>query len=430
MSGPKMASYRLTPEQQRILARQRELERRKAVASEGIKRASEKIHEIGSLHQGKNAVAEELLARIGNDGGYAQKVKELCSLVSGAAPIVAATDQSRAEALEKTEKVIGERLKKAERISAEIRAIVSRNDEVLKENLASQLDRGFETSFAALRGKKDKLADEKAAFKEKLLREKGSGILPAFLLSETDAALEKLSAVQDGDYLKNFSALTLAPLLKKCETFRLEYEAVREEFEALYTEYISLCGLYYLVVQEYPCTVGSVEKLKAEIERIKHLADEDDEQTYISEALDEVMEEMGYSVIGSREVTKKTGRHFRSELYAYADGTAVNVTFSADGKIAMELGGVDSSDRLPDEKETAVLCEQMKEFCDDFKEIESRLIKKGVVLRDRISLLPPDAAYAQIINTSDYQMNGEIESLKVKRRKRNQATQKSRKAEE
>lgn len=130
------------------------------------------------------------------------------------------------------------------------------------------------------------------------------------------------------------------------------------------------------------------------------------------------MEEMGYTVIGSREVTKKNGKHFRNELYTYGEGTAVTVTYSSDGKIAMELGGIDSKDRLPDAHETSVLCESMEQFCDDFKEIEKRLIAKGVVLADRISLLPPSAEYAQIINTADYHMTERTETLQTKKQRR------------
>ena len=130
------------------------------------------------------------------------------------------------------------------------------------------------------------------------------------------------------------------------------------------------------------------------------------------------MEEMGYIVIGSREVTKKNGKHFRNELYTYGEGTAVNVTYSSDGKIAMELGGVDTTDRLPNDQETSILCKSMELFCDDFKEIERRLLTKGVVLADRISLLPPDAEYAQIINTADYHMTEKTETLQTKKQQR------------
>ena len=79
----------------------------------------------------------------------------------------------------------------------------------------------------------------------------------------------------------------------------------------------------------------------------------------------------------------------------------MNVTYSSDGKITMELGGIGNDDRLPTETESARLASDMRTFCDDYHEIEQRLLKKGIVTK-KISVLPPDAQYAQIINVSDY----------------------------
>ena len=91
----------------------------------------------------------------------------------------------------------------------------------------------------------------------------------------------------------------------------------------------------------------------------------------------------------------------------------------------MELGGIDTSDRLPDDRETSLLCDSMERFCGDFKEIEKRLLAKGVILAERISLLPPGEEYAQIINISDYETKGEAQMLRAERRRRTAAEVKS-----
>ena len=49
MSGPKSSRYTLTPEQRRILAEQRAIERRKSVASESIRRNNKRLLQIGSM---------------------------------------------------------------------------------------------------------------------------------------------------------------------------------------------------------------------------------------------------------------------------------------------------------------------------------------------------------------------------------------------
>ena len=59
----------------------------------------------------------------------------------------------------------------------------------------------------------------------------------------------------------------------------------------------------------------------------------------------------------------------------------------------------------------------METFCEDFGEIERRLAEKGVVLRNRIQRLPPNVEYAQILNVSDYEMNGEVEHFNHRKRR-------------
>lgn len=49
MSGPKSSRYTLTPEQRRILAEQRKIERRKVVATEKIRKAQKQLLQIGGL---------------------------------------------------------------------------------------------------------------------------------------------------------------------------------------------------------------------------------------------------------------------------------------------------------------------------------------------------------------------------------------------
>ena len=84
----------------------------------------------------------------------------------------------------------------------------------------------------------------------------------------------------------------------------------------------------------------------------------------------------------------------------------------------MELGGLDTTDRLPDAHETARLVGSMERFCSDFPEIERRLAARGVVLAQRISMLPVSPEYAQIINTTDYEMTAKAETLQAKKQRR------------
>ena len=63
----------------------------------------------------------------------------------------------------------------------------------------------------------------------------------------------------------------------------------------------------------------------------------------------------------------------------------------------------------------------MSEFCGDFQEIEKRLKEKGVILANRISMLPPVEEYAQIINISDYEMTEEVDAFEVVSKKQGES---------
>ena len=419
MSGPKTSRYTLTPEQRRILAEQRELERRKSVASESIRRYNKRLMQIGSMFLTAKQVSGELMSRVGNDGGFADKIKELESIIAPIASVIAKTNSNDVVSLENTSKTVSEGLAKAEKIATELSRISAQNEVELQTTLRAEIDKGFNTSFADINvARQTDMSENKNKIRIQLLQMKGNVNLSAELTAELENTISNLDIIENEAFLKNFSSVTVTPLLKRCKQLLDEHENCHEEFDKLYAEYIAICDLYFYVAQEYPCCNASIEVLKSEIQRIKGSVEADDEHAYISDCLDEVMEEMGYTVIGSREVTKKNGKHFRNELYTYGEGTAVNVTYSSDGRIAMELGGIDATDRLPNEHETSVLCESMEQFCDDFKEIEKRLLAKGVVLANRISLLPPNPEYAQIINTTDYQMTEKADELQTKNQHR------------
>ena len=214
--------------------------------------------------------------------------------------------------------------------------------------------------------------------------------------------------------LSNFRSLTLIPLAEEISLFKEKYE----EYLDLRLDYEAICVLRGIQPVQTTYSAAMIPFLKAEIQKIETEMDHEDEQAYIQQCLDEVMSDMGYEVLGHRNVEKKNGKKFSNDLYSFSDGTAVNITSSSDGMIAMEFGGIDTIDRIPDETERSQLAEEAGIFCEKQKEIEARLESKGVLVGKRISILPPDGAYAQIINISDYELEKEPERFEIKRKKK------------
>ena len=388
MSGPKTSRYKLTPAQRRMLIAQRERQRRCGEASAFLASIRAKLCRLKQFPADELERAEILMQRTG-EHVYSEKRDELCQRVQ--------------EVIEKIDEVKG----------SEDPALLERTLEQAKQEYERLLN---------LRGELDGISCEIAA---QLRRDVNGGIDKAFsadlsgLGSEEErrsaelreaifARVERFSSPELSEPLKsnNDMFLTQQRLEKRCR----EYEQLRREhgveFDRLTARYHALCGELGRNPEAVTLERGAVQRLEtlsAELEaEIQHA----EEQAYINRCIDEVMEEMGYRLIGNRSVVKRSGTRLRSELYSFSEGTAVNVTYSSGGSITMELGAADVRSRLPGEDEAKRLTEDMRSFCGSFKEFGRRLLEKGVEA-EHLSLLPPEPEYAQVIDISGYEMTGE-----------------------
>ena len=232
---------------------------------------------------------------------------------------------------------------------------------------------------------------------------------PADLKGEVFSANSALSRITSKEQLETFRSVTVKPLLQGIENTRLRIQEQKSEFETLESRYVALCFVAGVQPEAFAVEVNdAMSIISNKVATLEKQVIMQTEQEYISDRVNEVMSEMGYDVIGNRSVTKRSGKRFKNQLYSYGEGTAINVTYDSDGQIAMELGGIDRADRIPTSEETDVLREDMGSFCSDFKDFEERLKAKGVVIKSRVSLAPPTAEYATIINVSDYNITATV----------------------
>ncbi|MFA5658240.1 MAG: hypothetical protein WC900_03060 [Oscillospiraceae bacterium] len=208
---------------------------------------------------------------------------------------------------------------------------------------------------------------------------------------EIQTAVECLKSISHGEFSRNYISITVLPLKRNCEIYLhllSEYKAVFKLLE----EDLPACE---------PCE--TLSELKKRLEGARAALTEKRRQEYISQSIDEAMTEMGYMLAGDRSAVKKSGRRFKSELFLSAEETAVNVTYSSDGQITMEIGGLDNEDRQPSNAEAKSLADEMRSFCGDYERILAALNERGVYVSKLISRLPADEAYAQIFNIGEYQ---------------------------
>ena len=425
MSGPKTSEYTLTPEQRANLNAQNRCDSSILACIERIKSLQNQVAiSIGSVQIYDDCGNDESVALTNNLKEKMQEIERLKKALSDSfeafsgyqrgAIILSDEELSRKKAiLEKLRTIrddVTKLLKEVEKCGKQSQDLKAQISTDIQENLGSSFDLSWDDPVAPTA---PSVKDSIVSVLSDLL---SKSTLSLELRVKIQNAIEKATNINNDDFLKNFSAVTVKPIVDECQAYIRNMELYGAEFEELEAEYIVLCSQLHVAARKYIVSESGVAELKAEIAELQNEVLEDSEQEYIADAIDEVMEEMGYDLIGSREVTKKSGKRFRDELYTFSEGTAVNVRYDSQGKIAMELGGIDSTDRLPSSSEASKLEDEMIAFCDKFTEFEKRLAAKGIVCKNRVSHLPPKAEYAQIINTSDYDMKTEVETFKTERR--------------
>lgn len=246
-----------------------------------------------------------------------------------------------------------------------------------------------------------------AETENKLILMQKTNNFPEHLANEIARALASLAKVRTIESVRLFNSVTVKNLEIHISEYQAEISHRKKAFADDLARYQALCAMLEKVPTAFSYSTEASAVLKQEIEAMELIVIKQHEQQYISECVDQVMADMGYDLIGTRDVKKRNGKQFHNELYAFDEGTAVNVTYSSDGQIAMELGGLSREDRIPTAEETRVLTEDMEAFCGEFAEFEKRLRAKGIVLGNRIAMSPPSADYAAIINVNDYNITAD-----------------------
>ena len=418
MSGPKTSRYTLTAAQRRALQEQRRRELEEQRRRERISKAKSKLALLSAKTYGLSNITEEALdqarllnERTGSDNGFAVLKNQLSENTGNlVASIEKANESDSVELLEQAVREAQQAFDDLSKLRGKLDGLVSKNKQQLHKDIMNSLDSVADVDFSKIQSPAERQLEQR---KDEIANNLSNLLSPIHndeLHDSIEKALKHLDEIDNPDFLSNFNAMTVAPLEKKCREYTALRQQIGDEYDDLMIRYTVLCKEQKIIPQNIAFERGAVEKLDSLITELEKAADSADEQSYISRCIDEVMEDMGYKLVGNRSVTKKSGRHFRNELYSFSEGTAVNVTYSDNGNITMELGGVDTKDRMPDTLETERLTEDMGSFCGQYREFERRLAEKGVV-SNHISLLPPEPVYAQVINVSDYDMTDNIATI-------------------
>ncbi|MCR4833432.1 MAG: hypothetical protein K5900_07630 [Butyrivibrio sp.] len=415
MSGPKSSSYTLTAAQRRMLQEQLRRAREAAILLERKQNELEKInHLVNNVNARVEAIRQvidktERFSKEGEKSSIdASAVNKLCDKVSKECEKAHKLSVNQSlEQLCETKDSVTSVLKEINQVLNDAEISLKRQEESFRNNVMGQIMLGVDISFSNIA---DRNAFSRNKFKN-LIQEEMSKITGLELSSQLEekykVLVEKAEQITSVDYLENFYSLSVIPFVKECLAYEKLEREIGDDYRALKIRYESLAKDMGVVPIEIAMDDKAVYTLLNAITELEAEELKRKEEEYISQCIDDAMKAMNYSVVGAREVTKKSGKHFRNVLYKFDEGTAVNVTYSNNGQITMELCGVDEQDREPTEAERRSLEDDMRSFCDDYYVIEKKLKEKGIEPK-LISHLPPEAQYAQILNVSDYEMSEKI----------------------
>lgn len=134
------------------------------------------------------------------------------------------------------------------------------------------------------------------------------------------------------------------------------------------------------------------------------------ERQIVAEAIEETMAEMGYDLIAAQEPAEDAAADVSAQVYSFSNGTGIQV-MECGGQVSMEVVGLSTNNRLPDETERLYLEEQMADFCGTYEELEVRLEQRGIVRTQMIFHRKPDRKYARILNISVLEQKKQTETL-------------------
>ena len=409
MSGPKTSHYTLTPELRRILEEQRKIRLEREILTKQLGNTRSVIAEAERIIE----QMEPLFVEIGADMLTLSQAKALHeAAVTSLSRASSVSDKDGSRQLHELNQNLLSATRKLTATTKTVKSEYASAEQIFRSKMANFIDGGFDFAFNFDNSFAKSIQAELTTLTE----------LPLTVSQKTrvEEIRTKFEEIEDPGFLKNFYAMTVLPFAKECQSYHTAYAAHGEEYERKCFIYESNARKLGRVVDHVPFSAEAIAVLDARIREMEMAIQRQDEQAYISKCVDEAMREMGYSVVGNRDIVKRNGKRFRNELYLFDEGTAVNVTYSNDGQITMELGGIGIDDRIPTATESASLVSDMRTFCDDYYEIEKRLRKKGIIT-ERISILPPDEQYAQIINVSDYTMSADVAEYEAKSTKKHNA---------
>ncbi len=197
----------------------------------------------------------------------------------------------------------------------------------------------------------------------------------------------------------------------------------RAEYDAVMLDYCSICAVLNMQpancfgYQEERCD-ELVSQIRSETERLKQVQITEAQNRMIYEASLQVLKEMGYEIIGSDTIRKRSGATVNSTLFRLDNNTAINLTCTSNGQYTFETVGISNDDHSPSESEIRHIYDVMCATCPmAFTEFMDRLSQKDILLTE-VNKRPPDIDQCRVKNISSYSQTTTATQATISKEKR------------
>lgn len=227
MSGPKTSRYKLTPAQRRMLIAQRERQRRCGEASAFLASIRTKLCRLKQFPADELERAEILMQRTG-EHVYSEKRDELCQRVQEAIEKIDEVKGSNDPALlERTLEQAKQEYERLLNLRGELDGISCEIAAKLRRDVNGGIDKAFSTDLSGLGSEEERRSAELREAIFARVERFSSPDLSEPLKLDVMEVRERLAKLNSADELSNFSALTVAPLEKRCPGIRAAPQGAR-----------------------------------------------------------------------------------------------------------------------------------------------------------------------------------------------------------
>ncbi|MFA5524874.1 MAG: hypothetical protein WDA24_11005 [Tissierellales bacterium] len=197
------------------------------------------------------------------------------------------------------------------------------------------------------------------------------------------------------------------------------FEEQKDKFNNLYEEYEAICEILDEEAEEIDLNsldiVSTMSLLEEKVKEKREELNKDIEARYVSESINEVMEELGYDIVASDYMTAPK-RNVMHNIYDFGDKNVLNVYTSDNGSLMFEVTGIKEKEELSSSDKLRIK-EGMDKFCPQYQKVKEALEAKGISITNE-NLLPADVRFAKAIDLESKVKAGE-KSKKSSRRNKN-----------